>query len=302
MTQPEHSQEPQHKEMIDLAGRLRLPDFYTQVQFVENELHQQEVVGSVKKKFINKRVKRLNKLIGTEYKYMPAQLLALAQIIDGSDEPTGEEEILQPDRDLNFMGVDSFVYQEQRRLALRFRDINNIEQDYMVLFADLVDLSVADPIEAYGLREVIADQAIAARERVCHPDFFVAGYHTQQETFHAISAETKLTIDRLCGEDGRIDISCTEYYKVGDSDNSIVAHRVDQSQLPFEEQKTLTGRVIDVLYVEPALDYFHIFTDASDYIVGDGAPCLVMRQSKKECMYFIPLMAVTGAEVDEASF
>lgn len=300
MTQPEYSQQPQNREMIDMVVLLQATDFYNQARMIENEIREREAAGEVSDKFITKRMKQLNKLIGTEYMYMPAQVLAIAQVVDECDESTGEEELIHKNRDMTFMGVDSFIHQGERRLAMRFHDIDKHEQDYLALFADISVLEVADPSELYGLREVISEQAMAARERVCHPNFFVAGYHKQQKNFHDISAETKLTIDRLCGENGKIDISCTEYYKVSNSNNFIFPHHVDQSKIPFEEQATLSGRVIDVLYVESALDYFKVFTDTSDYIIGDGAPCLVMNPTEKEYLYFIPLSAVTGAEVDEA--
>jgi hypothetical protein len=302
MNQPEYSQQPQNREMIDMVALLQGNDFYNQARIIESEIKNREAAGEVSDKFIAKRMKRLNRLIGTEYLYMPAQVLAIAQVVDEYNEPTGEEELIQKNRDMTFMGVDSFVHQGERRLAMRFHDIDKHENDYLTLFADISLLEVADPSESYGLREVFAERAAAAKERVTHPDFFVAGYHKQQKSFHDISAETKLTIDRLCGEGAEVDISCTEYYKVGDTDKYIFPSHVDQSQLPFEEQETLSGKIVDVLYVECALDYFKVFENASDYIIGNGAPCLIMQPDEKEHMYFIPLTAVTGAEVDEASF
>ena len=302
MTQPEYSPQPQNQEMIDMVTMLQAKGFYTQARIIENEIQERESAGELTNKFIAKQIKRLNKRIGNEYIYMPAQVLAIAQVLDECDELTGEEELIKKERDMTFMGVDSFVHEGQRRLAMRFHDVDKREQDYLVLFADMSVLEVANPSEAYGLREIFAEQAAAARTRVCDPDFFGAGYHKQQKTFHDISKATKMMIDRLCGEDGQIDISCMEYYKVSDSDDYILPHHVDQSMLPFEEQKTLSGKVVDVLYAESALDYFKIFENASDYIIGDGAPCLVMRPAKKEHIYLSPLGVVTGAEVDEAAF
>lgn len=300
MMQPEYSPQPQNQEMIDMVMVLQENDFYNQARAVEDEIREREAMGEVPDDFIAKRIKRLNKRIGTEYLDMPAQVLAIAQLLDECDEPTGEEELIQKNRDMTFMGVDSFIYQGERRLAMRFHDIDKHEQGYLAFFADISVLEVADPTESYGLREIIAEQAAAAKERVCRPDFFEAGYHKQQKSFHDISTVIKREFDRLCGEDGLIDISCTEYYELNEDDKFILSHRVDQSALLFEEQETLSGKIVDVVYVEPSLDYFQVFANTSDYIIGDGAPCLVMSPSEKESLYFIPLVAVTGAEMDES--
>jgi hypothetical protein len=302
MTQPEYPQQPQNKEMIDMVMLLQTNGFYDQARIIEAKIQKQEGVGSMTNEFIAKQIKKLNRRIGSEYKYMPARVLAIAQVIDECDELTGEEELIKKERDMTFMGVDSFIHEGRHRLAMRFHDIDKHEQDYLVLFADLSVLEVADPSESYGLRETFAELAAMARAQVCNPNFYDAGYHAQQEAFHKISKNVRLEIDRLCGEDGLVDISCAEYYAVGDSDDYILPQHIDQSQLSFEEQETLSGNVVDVLYIEPVLDYFKIFTDASDYIIGDGTPCLVVRPAEKEQVYLIPLSAVTGAEVDEEAF
>jgi hypothetical protein len=287
--------EPTSQEVrfVNILKDLDYADYRQQIAAVEAEIADIEETDMLP----SERLEVLDELLGATGEEELAMYSGFIFAYDDETDRIADKPKFVSDAELTFGGASFYDIDGQWRVMFDFRDDSTDPQvTYIASFEGMLKLDVLEPApDNEKLLQTILLHTISSHTLTHDRDFLAADFDKQAELLRSEAI--------ACHEDllpffdmKNVSIECVRYYDHVnvEHEKQFTVEMVDQTS--HDGDISVVGEVIGVVYLEQHREKRRAFRQASDYVYGEGMPCLVVSSEQANYTSYIPLHAISQVE------